>query len=91
MARRVVAVARPGVAGVDGGELGCGCRSSVVHENPFGARGREKQRARDALRGLTNVLDSPGDQMVTGAASTASSAAAEVRPWCRKGLRRVGD
>ena len=28
MARRAVAVAGPGVAGVDGGELGCGCRSS---------------------------------------------------------------
>ena len=27
-ARRTVAVAGPGVAGVDGGELGCGCRSS---------------------------------------------------------------
>ncbi len=30
MARRAVAVAGPGVAGVDGGELGCGGRSSGV-------------------------------------------------------------
>ena len=29
-----------------------------------------------------------GDQMVTGAASTASSATAEVRPWWETGLRR---
>ena len=59
-ARRTVAVAGPGMAGVGGGELGCGRRSSVVHENAFGARRRAKQSARDALRGLTNLLDSPG-------------------------------
>ena len=60
MARRAVAVAGPGVAGVDGGELGCGCRSSVVHESAFGARKREKQSTRDALRGPTSLLDSSG-------------------------------
>ena len=49
-----------GVAGVDGGELGCGRRGSVVHGNVVGARRRAKQGARDALRGLTDLLDSPG-------------------------------
>ena len=60
MARRAVAVAGPGVAGVDGGKLGCGRRGSVVPGNMVGARRRAKQSARDALRGLTSVLDSPG-------------------------------
>ena len=60
MARRAVAVAGPGVAGVDGGELGCGRRGSVVHGNGVGARRRAKQGARDALRGPMNLLDSPG-------------------------------
>ena len=32
LARRMVAVAGPGVAGVDGGELGCGRRSSGAVE-----------------------------------------------------------
>ena len=59
-ARRTVAVAGPGVAGVDGGELGCGRRGSVVHGNRVGARRRAKRGARDALRGLANSLDSPG-------------------------------
>ena len=49
-----------GVAGVDGGELGCGRRGSVVHGNGVGARSRAKRGARDALRGLANSLDSPG-------------------------------
>ena len=49
-----------GVAGVDGGELGCGRRGSVVHGNRVGARSRAKRGARDALRGLANSLDSPG-------------------------------
>ena len=53
--RRTVAVAGPGVAGVDGGELGCGCRSSVVHESPFGApqRNPEAHVRRGPRRRLT--------------------------------------
>ena len=49
-----------GVAGVDGGELGCGRRGSVVHGSGAGARSRAKRGARDALRGSVNSLDSPG-------------------------------
>ena len=49
-----------GVAGVDGGELGCGRRGSVVHGNGAGARSRAKRGARNALRGLANSLGSPG-------------------------------
>ena len=48
-ARRTVVVAEPEVAGVDGGELGCGRRGSVVHGNGVGARRRAKRGARDAL------------------------------------------
>ena len=59
-AHRMVVVAVPEVAGIDGGELGCGRRGSVVHGNGVGARSQAKQGARDALRGLTNSLDSPG-------------------------------
>ena len=59
-ARRTVVVVVPEVAGVDVGELGCARRGSVVHGNGVGARRRAKRGARDALRGLTNLLDSPG-------------------------------
>ena len=40
MAHRMVVVSGPGVAGVDGGELGCGRRSSGADENDDTVHGR---------------------------------------------------
>ena len=90
MARRMVVVSGPGVAGVDGGELGCGRRSSG--ETRATTRGHERascgrQRARgDVLStmvhsgGSSSGCSDGGDEVSGGR----SSAAAELWPRARK-------
>ena len=58
--RPLVAVVGPGVAGVDGGELGCGRRSSGGHGLAAAACKRAVACARNALRDAANALESPG-------------------------------
>ena len=67
MARRMVVVSGPGVAGVDGGELGCGRRSSG--ETQATTRGHERascgrQRARGDV--LSTMVHSGGSSSGSG-------------------------
>ena len=67
MARRMVVVSGPGVAGVDGGELGCGRRSSG--ETRATTRGHERascgrQRARGDV--LSTMVHSGGSSSGSG-------------------------
>ena len=90
MARRMVVVSGPGVAGVDGGELGCGRRSSG--ETQATTRGHERascgrQRARGDV--LSTMVHSGGSSSGSGhdgdeARRRRASAAAELWPRARK-------
>ena len=80
-----------GVAGADGGELFCGCRSSIARRIAFQCveeRGKGLG-GRYALRGVGWTLQ--GDHLVTGVSSTASSGGGAFRSSRGRRLRQSNE